>query len=203
MKAVIAVIFGNMICFFIVTTVIDRKLMGKLVYTRSKGCGMEEFIVSRQNRIDFQTGYKCAAYSVAYLLRHYGIDANGNDIYTDMPNKMKDGCIYPIGIVHILQKYGFRAKYCTGNLNTLEAEVCKGNPVIVMIRVQRDKNWLHYVPVVGFDERYIFIAESLEELVNYDGKLYNRRIKKEDFRKLWDTSMLRQPLYRNTFYVVS
>lgn len=132
MKAVIAAIFGNMICFLIVTTVIDRKLMGKLVYTRSKGCGKEEFIVSRQNRIDF-----------------------------------------------------------------------KGNPVIVMIRVQRDKNWLHYVPVVGFDERYIFIAESLEELVNYDGKLYNRRIKKEDFRKLWDTSMLRQPLYRNTFYVVS
>ena len=202
MRKILAFIFGNIMCFLIVTTMIDRKLMGKLVYMRLKGCSKKKFVVSRQNRIDFQTGYKCAAYSVAYLLRHYGIEANGNDIYTDMPNKMKNGCIYPIGIVHTLQSYGFQVRYCTGNLNALENEICKGKPVIVMIRVRRDKNWLHYVPVVGFDERYMYIAESLEELVNYDGKFCNRRIEKEDFLKLWNTSMLRQPLYRNTFHVV-
>ena len=38
----------------------------------------------------------------------------------------------------------------------------KGNPVIVMIRVQKDKDWLHYVPVVGFDEEHVFLAESVE-----------------------------------------
>ena len=176
--------------------------IAKSSIVRGLGSALLKSTVTHKSLSFIQTGYKCAAYSVAYLLRHYGIEAYGTGIYTDMPNKMKDGCIYPIGIVHILQKYGFQVKYCTGNLNTLENEIGKGNPVIVMIRVRRDKNWLHYVPAVGFDERYIFIAESLEELVNYDGKFCNRRIEKEDFLKLWDTSMLKQPLYRNTFYVV-
>ena len=112
MRKILAFIFGNIMCFLIVTTMIDRKLMGKLVYMRLKGCSKKKFVVSRQNRIDFQTGYKCAAYSVAYLLRHYGIEANGNDIYTDMPNKMKNGCIYPIGIVHTLQSYGCQTAHC-------------------------------------------------------------------------------------------
>lgn len=139
---------------------------------------------------------------MAYLLRHYGIPATGSDIYTKMPDKMKNGCTYPKGIVNILQEYGFHAKYCSGNLKVLENEISKGNPVIVMIRVRKDKNWLHYVPVVGFDEKYIFIAESLSELVNYDGKLYNRRIEKGEFERLWNTSMIRQPLYKNTFFAV-
>ena len=101
-------------------------------------------------------------------------------------------CAYPAEIwVHV--------KYCSGNLNVLENEISKGNPVIIMIRVRKDKNWLHYVPVVGFNEQYIFIAESLSEMVNYDGKHYNRRIEKEEVVRFWNTSMLRQPLYRNTF----
>ena len=75
--------------------------------------------------------------------------------------------------------------------------------VIVMIRVRNDKNWLHYVSVVGFDDRYVFVAESLLELVNCNCKYYNRRIEKKFFLQLWNTAMLKQPLFRNTFYVVT
>ncbi len=72
---------------------------------------------------------------------------------------------------------------------------------IVMIRVREDKNWLHYVPVVGFDEQNIFLAESLEDMVNCNEKCYNRKVDNKTFRRLWNTSMLRQPLYRNTYMV--
>ena len=72
-----------------------------------------------------------------------------------------------------------------------------------MIRIQKDKNYLHYVPAVGFDENNIFIAESLAELVNDNNELYNRKIGNKDFLELWNTSMLRQPLYKNTYFVIS
>lgn len=103
-------------------------------------CRQREYIVKKQNRIDIQTGYQCSAFSVAYLLRHYGIDANGADIYNQMPHKMKDGCVYPKGLPKVLQEYGLCAKYYSGNLKALQNEVCKGTPVIVMIRVRTDGN---------------------------------------------------------------
>ena len=112
---------------------------------------------------------------------NYIISSNGADIYNQMPYKMKDGCVYPKGLPKVLQEYGLCAKYYSGNLKALQNEVCKGTPVIVMIRVRNDKNWLHYVPVVGFDDRYVFVAESLPELVNCNCKYYNRRIEKKFF----------------------
>ncbi len=64
-------------------------------------------------------------------------------------------------------------------------EVSKGNPVIVMIRIQTDKSWLHYVPVVGYDEQYIFIAESLADFANSNEQYYNRKISVKEFKELY------------------
>ncbi len=93
-------------------------------------------------------------------------------------------------------------KYCAGNINALKNEVSKGNPVIVMIRTYINKTWLHYVPVVGYDEQYVFIAESLEELVNCDEQYYNRKIEIKEFKKLWNTSMVKMPLFRNSYITI-
>ena len=203
MWLIAVVFFGSIAVYISIMTIIDIMLMGKITPRISMKCRQREYIVKNQNRIDIQTGYQCSAFSVAYLLRHYGIDANGADIYNQMPYKMKDGCVYPKGLPKVLQEYGLCAKYYSGNLKALQNEVCKGTPVIVMIRVRNDKNWLHYVPVVGFDDRYVFVAESLPELVNCNCKYYNRRIEKKFFLQLWNTAMLKQPLCRNTFYVVT
>lgn len=54
-----------------------------------------------------------------------------------------------------MQEYGVCTKYYSGNLKALQNEVCKGMPVIVMIRVRTDKNWLHYVPVIVFGQLLI------------------------------------------------
>ena len=117
---------------------------------------------------------------------------------------MKSGYVYPKGIADLFKEKGFNVCYYSGNLNTLKHDLeNSGNPIIVMIRIQKDKNYLHYVPVVGFDENNIFIAESLAELVNDNNELYNRKIGNKEFLKLWNTSMLRQPLYKNTYFVTS
>ena len=71
-----------------------------------------------------------------------------------------------------------------------------------MIRVQKDKDWLYYVPVVGFDEEHVFLAESLSKLINCKNVLYNRRLRNEEFLQLWNTAMLKQPFYKNTYFVV-
>lgn len=102
----------------------------------------------------------------------------------------------------MFEEYEFYVTYCVGNLNALKREVCKGNPVIVFIKVRRDKKWLHFVPVVGYDKEHIFLAESLAEFVNCNEKVYNRTISQKDFLRLWNTSMLKMPLYTHTFYVI-
>lgn len=71
-----------------------------------------------------------------------------------------------------------------------------------MIKIRPDKNWLHYVPVVGYDGQNIFVAEPLAELSNCNEPHYNRRIPAKEFKKLWNTAMPKMPLYANTFFTV-
>ena len=186
----------------VITTIIDIVLMGRYTLRFSRKCSISQFVIHKDNRIDIQKGNECSGYSTAYVLRHYDIPANGEDIYKNVPNKMVNGYVYPKEVKRILEQHGLCVKYCAGNLNALKNEVSKGNPVIVFIKVRKDKNWLHYVPVVGYDEDNIFLAESLSECINCDKKIYNRKISNKDFLTLWNTSMLKMPLYTHTFYIV-
>ena len=136
-----------------------------------------------------------------------GKEAKGFDLYNELPKKyiMKNGAVYPKGVLFLLDKYEVEAIYCRGNLNALLNEVAKGRPVTVLIKTFENKNWLHYSTVVGYDREYIYLAESYKPLINcneddYNKENYNRRISKEEFKKLWNTRQLKMPLYKNTFY---
>lgn len=203
MKTGIAILLSMSVNYVIIATIADGFLMGILHFHFSVKCRKKEFVITKANRIDIQSGYKCSAFSSAYVLRHWGIEENGDSLYEAIPNKMKDGCVYPKGILNLLARYGCKGKYCIGNITALKNEVSKGKPVVAMIRVQQDKNWLHYVPVVGYDERNIFLAESLSEHVNCNEQYYNRKLPIKEFKKLWNTSMLKMPFYRNTYYSVT
>ena len=91
----------------------------------------------------------------------------------------------------------------TGNITALKNEIAKGSPVIVMIRSRIGSSSLHFVCVTGYDEDNFFIAESVDEFKNVSGKYYNRKISAEDFKKLWNTSMFKMPLYKNIFYEIT
>lgn len=185
--------------YVIITTIINSIVMGVLHIRFSLKCSPKEFVITKANRFEMQTGNQCAGFAAAYLLRHCDLEKEGDSLYELMPNKMKDGCVWPKGIIKQLSQYGLKAKYCAGNLTALKKEISKGRPVIVLIRTWKNQNWLHFVPVVGYNEDYIFVAESLKELVNCNEQYYNRKIAVNEFRKLWNTSMLKMPCYRNTY----
>lgn len=185
--------------YVIITTIMDSFVMGVLHFRFSMKCRKKEFVITKKNRIDIQNGYQCAGFSTAYILRHWSLETDGNRLYEVIPNKMKDGCVYPKGIRNLLSQYGLKATYCAGNIAALKNEVSKGNPVIVMIRTQPDQSGLHYVPVVGYDEQYFFIAESLDGFVNCNEESYNRKIALREFEQLWNTSTMKMPFYRNTY----
>ena len=203
MKIDMVILLSTLVNTVIIITIADIFLMGGLHFHFSIKCRKKEVVITKANRIDLQNGYQCAAFSSAYILRHWDIEEHGDNLYEVIPNKKKDGRVYPRGILNLLSQYGFNVKYCAGNIAALKNEVSRGNPVIVMIRIQTDKNYLHFVPVVGYDEQYIFIAESLADFVNSNEQYYNRKILVKEFKKLWNTSMPKMPFYRNTYITIS
>lgn len=196
-------IICSIINWLVIATLIDCVLMGLPIPTFSKRNYPISHIILKENRIDIQKNFECSAYSTAYLMRHYGIQANGEDIYKTMPNKMSNGYVYPKGIVKLLKQQGFKATFRIGNITKLKKEVSKGTPVIVFIKVYKNKSFLHYVPVIGYDEENFYIAESLKDLINTNDINYNRRISISDFKKLWNTSNLKMPIYKYTYITVS
>lgn len=188
--------------YVIITTIINGIVMGALHVRLSLKCKNKKFAITKTNRFEMQSGNQCADFAAAYLLRHLDIEKDGDRLYEVISNKMKDGCVRPKGILKLLSQYGFQAKYCVGNITALKKEVSKGSPVIVLIRTWKNQNWLHFVPVVGYDENYIYIAESLKELINCNERYYNRKIAVGEFRKLWNTSMWKMPCYRDTYILV-
>lgn len=189
--------------WLIIATLINCILMGLPIPTFSKKNYPLTYLITKENHIDIQKNFECSAYSAAYLMRHYGIRANGEDIYKIMPYKMNSGYVYPKGIVRLLKQQGFKAAIRIGNIAKLKKEVSKGIPVIVFIKVYKNKSYLHYVPVIGYDEENLYIAESLKDLINTNDMNYNRRISIPDFKKLWNTSDLKMPLYKYTYITVS
>lgn len=200
MKIVVIFLFGSSLGYLIITQIVDILLLGRLAWKFAGKRGVQSYVVEGKNRIDIQTDFQCSAFASAYVLRHFGIDASGIKLYEKMPHKMRNGYVYPKGIRELLQRYGINVNYSRGSLLALKQELQKGHPVIVMIRVRKDKDWLHYVPVVGYDEEYVFVAESLTELVNCQGNSYNRKIANAEFLQLWNTAMIKMPFYRNTYF---
>ena len=85
---------------------------------------------------------------------------------------MKGGLAFPKGITGFFKKRGIKMTACSGNFAALQNELEKAiEPA------------LNTAPTSG---------ESV---------YYNRTIPVEEFKKLWNTSMLKMPLYRNMFYV--
>lgn len=198
------VIVRTVILWIIISITINSYLMTLPIPILRKKAYPANYQIQHNNRIDFQHNTECAAFSTAYLLRHFGIEAAGESLFKDFTSKTKAGNVYPKGIRKMFEKNGFKTNYYKGNIHTLKYEVSKGTPVIVFIKVQKDRNYLHFVPVVGYDTEYIYLAESLKHLVNCedDCKSYNRKVPIHEFKKLWDVKRIHMLPYSNTYITV-
>lgn len=197
------IVFGAIIFLLTVIHILDCLIIGKLNIHRSSNPTKEKYIITKTNRIDFQNDCECSAFSSAFVLRHLGIEANGFEIYNNFDGKLSNGAVIPKSILKLFRSKGYKAALYRGNLDSLKSELQKGIPIIILIRTDKDKNWLHYVPVVGFDSEYFYIADSLEYLANCDCEHYNRKIEIKDFYQYWKTNTFYMPFYKNTFIVIS
>ncbi|GIP29393.1 hypothetical protein J23TS9_45230 [Paenibacillus sp. J23TS9] len=157
------------------------------------------YSIQTLNRSDIQHNYECAAFSSAFVLRHFGIEADGNELYKNFPRRLLDGTVSPKGIIIYFKRLGYDVSFYSGNINTLKKQVNQGVPVIAFIRVFTDKRYLHFVPVVGYDQEHFYLADSLEHTINFNGAYYNRKILISDFEAVWKTWV---PFCKNTYIVV-
>ena len=197
-------IVSQVILWIIISTIINAYLMTLPIPVLQRRDFPANYLIQQNNRIDFQKNNECAAFSTAYLLRHFGMEDDGEGLYTHFPSKTRAGAVYPKGIRTVLRKKGFKTKYHKGNVSTLKYEVSKGTPVIVFIKTQKDRNYLHFVPVVGYDKEYIYLSESIKKLVNCDDvhNRYNRKVPINEFKKLWNVKRIHMLLYSNTYIAV-
>lgn len=160
----------------------------------------EKYMVENDdNFYAFQSGKDCTGYATAYVMRHFGIEASGHAIYKEMGGTTEGIMLYKL--VDELERYGLQAKMLYGIIDTLKAELNKGAPVIAFINiVMPHETERHCVAVMGYDEEYIYIADSTEVKANvYDQKTYDRKLTYEEFEDLWDTGAY--PFIKNCYIV--
>lgn len=76
----------------------------------------EFFCASSENRIDYQTDGKCAAYAAAYLLRRFGEDTDGEALFPELKRTL--GFVSTNSIVDVFERYGYQTKACHGSVDT-------------------------------------------------------------------------------------
>lgn len=157
------------------------------------------YMIKQKNYAETQHKMECSGFSSAYVYRHLGKAAQGQELYDNMGHKQSNGYVYCKELVKLAQDNGFYAKLRIGNLTALKNTVAKGVPVIVLVRSKIRSNGMHYVPVVGYDNENIYICDSIAKYRNEETEFYNRKVKVKDFLKLWNTSKLKHPLITHIF----
>ena len=155
----------------------------------------EFFCKTEDNRIDYRIDGKCAAYASAYSMRHFGEEISGEELFSEL--KRPFGFSSSTSITGVFEKHGYNAKAYHGSVETLKQRLSEGNPIIVFIRIPKDT---HYAVVVGYDEKYVYLADSLEENANASDARYNRALTTEEFESVWKTET---PLPDNIYIISS
>lgn len=145
----------------------------------------QEFSVdASHNFIDLQTGNTCSAYAAAYVMRHLGEQITGPELYSGIHRIF--GFVPVHHVASLFQNHGYHAKAYHGDINTMKERLTDGVPIIAFVNIPGDT---HYVVIVGYDEDFIYLADSISDYSNADGGWYNRRLSINEFEEIWETNM--------------
>ena len=144
-------------------------------------------IENTDNYVDYQGGMDCSGYATAYVMRHLGLKASGVQLYKEFSRFFDSVAMH--NIVDTLKDHGVESKMYYGSIDTLKAELNQGIPVIALIKIFYENEWgKHYVAVIGYDEEYIYLADSTRGNRNiFDNDMYNRKLTYSEFEDLWNT----------------
>lgn len=156
----------------------------------------QEFSITMVNNyIDFQTANECSAYASAYVMRHLGQQIGGPDLYNDIHRVF--GFVPVNSVVRLFQNYGYTAEAYYGDIDTMKQRLLSGVPIIAFTSIPGDT---HYTVIVGYDENFIYLADSISGNSDADGGWYNRKLSTEEFEEIWRTNMY--PV-KNIYIVIS
>lgn len=144
-------------------------------------------IESDTNFVEYQTGKDCAGYATAYVLRHLGEEVEGRHLYKEMSFKVGKGVALG-GVRKAFADYGYDATSYTGTLDTMKKRLTMGKPIVAFVTIGEIGR--HYVVVVGYDEEYIYLADSTGAAKNiFQNNWMNRKVTYEEFEQLWQTNI--------------
>lgn len=150
-----------------------------------------EYMISKENTMEIQSGLKCSGFAAAYILRHFDQDISGNKAYDEIADKNKDGTVSPYALKDYLNSKGLKSSVLgCSSIDDIKAKVSQGNPVIAFITTTPGGPYLHYDCIVGYDKDNLYFADSLTEMVNCKEKSYNRKISNKEFMALWKNNIV-------------
>lgn len=174
--------------FYILIMIIQNIIYLGFPYPKfDKELKEKEYIIKKGNYSEKQPGIvECSGYTSAYVYRHFGENVTGDEVYKEMQrNKCREN------IVKYARMKGYSAKLRTGNITALKNTIVKDIPVIVLMRIKVGDMTTHFTTVVGYDEEYIYLVDSIKKFRNEDTAYYNRKIPIREFRKLWNIAVPR------------
>ena len=156
----------------------------RCIYMRS--VTPDEYMIQTENTPEYQSHVECAGYSAAYVLRHFGENAHGLEMYNEIDTKNENGTVNPDAVIRLLKKKGYKGSIKLGSINSLKYYISKGTPVIILCREKPGSQYLHYMAVVGYDKEHIYASDSLDYMVNASDPHYNRSVSLDDLEQMWD-----------------
>lgn len=158
------------------------------------------FSIDKENLFETQLNNECSAFSLSYILRHFGEQQTGLNLYQELNYKLPvSGYVLPKGIIHYFKNSNYSIEMFTGTLESLKTRLAEGTPIIVL--VGQSFNWQHYMTLVGYDstsdELYFF--DSLKINDENGEQPGNRTLKTNYFLSLWDNGL---PIFHQLYFVI-
>ena len=146
----------------------------------------DRYLIESPNYFEQQGANQCGGFASAFVLRHFGQDATGKDIYNRLEGKLSSGYVLPQAIRNYFGDTQFQVALYRSDLPRLKTRLAQGDPVIILMG--QGGSWQHYAVVVGYDEENIYLFDSLKQTVA-DQPYYNRSMTTDYFEQLWNNGL--------------
>lgn len=156
----------------------------------------QNYLIQTRNAFEQQGSNQCGGFSSAYVMRHFGEDCSGDDVYDQLDYKLSSGYVLPQAILDHFSSKQYQITLYQSNLAQLKTRIAQGDPIIILMG--QGGSWQHYAVVVGYDEENIYLFDSLKQTIE-NNPHYNRSMTSSYFEQLWNNGI---PFFERTCFVI-
>lgn len=157
----------------------------------------DDYLIETPNYFEQQGINQCGGFASAFVMRHFGQDCLGKDVYDRLDAKLSSGYVLPQTILDYFDGGHYQIALYQSDLPRLKTRVAQGDPVIVLMG--QGGSWQHYAVVVGYDEENIYLFDSLKQTI-LDNAYYNRSMPTAYFEQLWNNGL---PFFERACFAIN